>query len=78
MQLLAKNITITVFFYVECKFVGSNDHFLRENFLLRVYFIYNTIYAIQVKGKFAEKLDDFDTLFDTLFYIRTTKASHLN
>ena len=59
-------------------FVGSNDHFLRENFLLRVYFIYNTIYAIQVKGKFAEKLDDFDTLFDTLFYIKTTKASHLN
>ena len=49
----------------------SNDHFLRENFLLR--FTLSTLctirYAIQVKGKFAENIDDFSTLFDTIFYI---------
>ena len=49
-------------------FVGSNDHFLRENFTEGLLYLHYDIRYTSY-GKFAEKLDDFDTLFDTLFYI---------
>ena len=77
MQLLVKNITITVFFYSKCKFVGSNDHFLRENLTEGLLYLqYDIRYTIKAS---LQKIRRFSIHYSTLFYIiQQQKASHLD